>query len=270
MHFDKHKKTLFKITLQAGDYALKEFYRFDRRRVRLKSKREIVTAVDLKAEKIIISGLKKHFPETGFISEEAGKERAGQELVWVIDPVDGTTNFSMRNPLWAVSIALARQEQIVLALVYAPALGELFFAELGQGAWRYPVIDGCLGKRERLSVSNTPYGKVLNTFCHGNNLRDLKIALRYYRQQKLNGLDCRQLGSAALESAFVAAGRVESLMIPGANAYDVAAGALLVKEAGGRVTDFSGQAWIVKSRDFLASNPKVHPELLRTVAKAKA
>ena len=109
--------------------------------------------------------------------------------------------------------------------------------------------------------------KSLHTFCHGRENKHFKVALKYYTYQKLNELDCRQLGSAAIELAYVASGRTESIMIPGANSWDVAAGVLMVREAGGKVTDFKGKEWTLKSSNMLASNGKVHKELLRVIKR---
>jgi myo-inositol-1(or 4)-monophosphatase len=261
----KYKNSLVSILLEAGSYALKEYQVFERKSAKMKSKREIVTKVDLKSEKIIISGLKNQFPDTGFISEEAGTKKASRDYVWIIDPIDGTTNFSIHNPLWAISVGLACKNTIILGVIYAPALGELYVAEKGQGAYYRKVNNSKLSAKKRLKVSQIPNEKVLNTFCHGSTKKDLLVALKYYRKQKLNGFDCRQLGSASLELAYVASGRVESIMIPGAHSYDVAAGALIVKEAGGRVTDFKGNKWQLSSSDILATNNKVHRELLGVI-----
>ena len=107
--------------------------------------------------------------------------------------------------------------------------------------------------------------KEIHTFCHGSTKESVLKALRYYRRQKLNKLDCRQLGSASMELAYVASGRVESIMIPGAHSWDVAAGALLVREAGGKVTDFEGKKWTLKSKDILASNGTTHKEILKVI-----
>ncbi len=260
------KKVAWSAAQKAGQMAKKEFARFDRANIKLKSAHEIITKVDLRSEEIIIGEIKKHFPHHSILSEERGEADNDSDYWWIIDPIDGTTNFSMHNPLWAISIAVARSQaatpknlaaaEIVFGLVYAPVLAEAYWAQIGQGAR--------LG-RKKIKVSRIKSGKVLNAFCHGSKLSDIRRALTYYRRQKLNGFDCRQLGSAALEMAFVAAGRLESIMIPGTHPWDVAAGVLLVREAGGRVTDFSGRQWRLADRDILASNGLVHKQLLAAV-----
>lgn len=249
--------------LKAGRFALKEYDSFNRKKVGLKSKREIITKVDLGSEKILLQALKKNCPETGYISEEAGSKRKNNKAIWIIDPIDGTTNYSIHNPLWAISVGLAMNNQIILGMVYAPALNEFFVAEKDKGAFKFNVKDNKLVNRERLLISAVDHDKIIHTFCHGSSMSALAKAMKYYKYQKTHGLDCRQLGSASLELSYVACGRVESIMIPGVNSYDVAAGMLLVREAGGKVTDFEGKKWTLKSDNILASNGKIHRELVK-------
>ena len=260
----KIKKVAREAVRQAGEMAAREFARFDRASITLKSHHEILTKVDLASEKIIITAIKKNFPEHQILSEESGRNRKVSDYFWIIDPIDGTTNFSMHNPLWSISLAIAFKGKLILGLIYAPILGEFYEAEKGKGA--YLFVDQ---KKKRLHVSRIKKGKVLNTFCHGRDEKHVRRAIKYYAYQKLHALDCRQLGSAALELAFVAGGRIESIMIPGANAWDVAAGVLLVREAGGRVTDFAGRPWNLTSPDMLASNGRAHADILKVIKTQK-
>ena len=269
---------------KAGGVLLQEYAVFDREKIMLKSKHEIVTKADLLAEELIIKEINVNFPTHGIISEEAGirEPKAGARTVWIIDPIDGTTNFSIHNPLWCISIAVGsiseRPEkmrvvrnklsgsgeksiclediEIIFGAIFMPVTGELFTAEKGSGT----LLNG-----RPTEVSSVKKGKVLHTFCHGSGEANIKKALDYYRKQKLSGFDCRQMGSAAIELAYVSVGRIESIMIPGANIWDVAAGALLVSEAGGRVTDFSGRTWYPGSKDILATNGYGHKEILKLI-----
>jgi myo-inositol-1(or 4)-monophosphatase len=264
MSNSKIKKVAMEIIKKSGKMLLREYKDFNRKTVKLKSLHEILTRADLKSEEIIISAIKNNFPAHQILSEEQGQVGAENNYLWIIDPIDGTTNFSMHNPLWSISLAVAYKAEIVLGFIYAPVLDELYIAETGQGAkLNNPSVSFRTSKT--ILVSDIKEGKVLNTFCHGSTEKDMKKAIKYYTYQKLQGFDCRQLGSAALELAYVASGRVESIMIPGANSWDIAAGALLVKEAGGMVTDFFGQEWGLDSVDILASNGKVHREILRVI-----
>jgi myo-inositol-1(or 4)-monophosphatase len=251
----KIKKVAIAAAQKAGRMLLRQYKNFDRGTVELKAHHEILTKADLMSEKIILKEIKKNFPEHRILSEESGQIRNQSDYLWIVDPLDGTTNFSMHNPLWSVSIAVAYQGKVILGVIYAPLLDELYVAEENKGVRRN-------GKKIKVSGHTK---KALHTFCHGRENKYVKKALKYYRWQKLNELDCRQMGSAAIELAFVAGGRTESIMIPGANPWDVAAGVLMVREAGGKVTDFKGKEWILDSKDMLASNGKVHRELLKVI-----
>lgn len=250
-------RSLVKTTIKkAGKRLLREYKEFNRSDIKLKARHEIVTKADLISEKIIISSIKKNFPEHQILSEESGKTKGGDEFLWIVDPLDGTTNFSIHNPLWSVSIGLAYKNKLIIGAVYSPLQDELFFAERAKGAFL---------NDKKIHISKMEAGKTINAFCHGSSESNIKKALKYYNYLKINGFDCRQLGSAAIELAYVACGRIESIMIPGANAWDVAAGELLVEEAGGKVTDFTGKKWNLKSRDILASNNKNHNKLLKII-----
>ncbi|MCK5416797.1 inositol monophosphatase [Candidatus Parcubacteria bacterium] len=250
---NKVKKIAKEAVLRSGKMLLKEFECFDRNTVKLKSHHEILTACDLKSEKIIISAIKKNFSDHQILSEEAGEYKTESDYLWIIDPIDGTTNFSMHNPLFSISLGLAYKGKIIFGIIYAPYMNEMFIAEKGKGAKL---------NNKKMKVSNIKSGKVLNAFCHGTSKKDIKQALEYFKKQKLEGFDCRQMGSAAIELAYVACGRIESIAIPGAHSWDVAAGILLVREAGGKVTDFIGEKWTLKNKDMLATNGKVHEKII--------
>ncbi len=253
---NKIKKIAIEAAKEAGVELLKRYYKFSRSEIKLKSHHEILTKADLAAEKIIISKIKKNFPDHDFLSEEAGLRGVESDYQWIIDPLDGTTNFSMHNPLWATSIGVAYKGKIVFGVVFAPFIDELYTAEIGKGAKL---------NNKKIKVSSVKTGKVLNTFCHSSQEKDIKKAINYHRKQKQDGFDCRQLGSASLELAYVACGRIESIVIPGANSWDVSAGVLLVREAGGKVTDFKNKQWSLKSRDMMATNRSVHKQILDVI-----
>ena len=279
---NKIKQVAVSAAKKAGRALLQQYENFDRGTVKLKAHHEILTKADLMSEKIILKEIKKNFPSHRILSEESGWTKDKSDYLWVIDPLDGTTNFSMHNPLWSVSIAvvetrrgasLSRQcnavtnprrgaslrSEIIFGVIYAPFLGELYIAAKGGGAAR---------NGEKIGVSKH-IKKALHTFCHGRADKYVRTALKYYAYQKLNELDCRQMGSAAIELAYVAGGRTESIMIPGANSWDVAAGVLLVREAGGKVTDFNGKAWGLGSSDMLAGNGKAHKDLLKAINRSR-
>ena len=230
--------------------------RFNKDRIiKVKKKSQILTQADLIADKIIVAALKKKFPKYGILSEESGKKKMKSDYLWVIDPLDGTTNYAIGSPLFGVGISLFFKNQPILAVAYMPAMNELYFAEKSKGAYL---------NNKKIRVSNTKtVNTSLLTYCHGSAPKDIKRGMKVYQKIKLTGLDCRQLGSAAVEFAFVAAGRTESIMLPGAHVWDVGPGTLIVREAGGRVTDFQGKDWNLKSKDVVASNGKIHNQLLK-------
>jgi myo-inositol-1(or 4)-monophosphatase len=246
------KKFVIKLAIQAGIEIKKRFNRD--KIVKIKSKSQIVTQGDLIADKIIVSALKKKFPNHAILSEESGLEKNKSDYLWAVDPIDGTTNYFIGSPLFAVSISLFFKNQPILACAYAPAMDELYFAEDKKSAF----LNG-----KKIKVSNkTRLSKSFLTFCHGSVKKDIRRAMKIYNKIKFQGLDSRQLGCAAIELGFVAAGRTDCIMIPGAHSWDVGAGALLVKEAGGKVTDFQNKEWNLKSKDIVASNGKIHSQLI--------
>lgn len=257
----KNKKELKKIE-QVAITAIKKsakklttiYYNFKKSNIKLKSKHEIVSYADLLSEKIIIKEIKNNLPDHHILSEEKGDNFKKSDYLWIIDPIDGTTNFTIKNPLWAISIGIAYKNEVVLGFIYAPVLDELYIAKKDKGAYL---------NNKRIKISKTENKKIIHTFCHGSDLNSIKRAINYYKYQKLNSLDCRQLGSASIELAYVAAGRIESIAIPGAHSWDVSAGTLLVKEAGGRVSDFNNKNWTLDSKDMLASNKFIHTKLVK-------
>ena len=246
------------IAINAGSHLLKNFNKLSLKDISFKDRYELVTRLDFESEKIILEAIKKAYPKHEILSEEAGFVKGtDHDYKWIIDPLDGTTNYRIGSPLFAVLISLSYKKEIQFGLAYAPALGEFYEAEIG--------------KKTRLNnrpirVSRTKNIKEsINLYCHGSTKKDISRAIKIYNKLKVTGRDCRQLGCAAIEFGFVAAGRAESIMIPGAHAWDVAAGALMVRQAGGRVTDFEGKDWHLGSKDILATNGFVHDKLLKIV-----
>ncbi|MFA5021808.1 MAG: inositol monophosphatase [Patescibacteria group bacterium] len=247
------KNFVIKLAKQAGA----EIYRHFNHDliIKVKSKSQIVTKADLISDKIIVAALKKKFPAFDILSEESGQTNLKSKYLWAVDPLDGTTNYFIGSPLFAVSISLFFEGNPILGIAYAPAMNELYVSEINQGAYLN-------NKKIKVSKNNLLADSFL-TYCHGSTKSDIKRAMKIYNRIKLHSLDSRQLGSAALELGFVAAGRTECIMIPGANSYDVGSGVLLVREAGGKVTDFSGKDWNLKSKDLVASNGRIHQQLLK-------
>lgn len=252
------KKQAIAIVKQSGNLLFKEYQLGRINHLRFKSEHEIATAADLISEKIILKALNKLTPSYRIISEETGDNKKKSEWLWLVDPLDGTTNFYMGNPLFAVQIALVYKNEPQLAIIYAPAINEFYVAEKGKGAYL---------NNQKIKVSQNNLKKALLTYCHGNNEQDLKQALKIYQHFKLSNFDIRQIGSAALEFGWVAKGRTDCYISPGARLWDVVPGSLLVQEAKGKVYDFNGKPWTLTSKTVFATNGIIDKPILRFLKK---
>ncbi len=224
--------------------------------VEYKGVHNLVTYVDKKSEDILISELRKILPEAGFIAEEDDKLEKGERYNWIVDPLDGTTNFIHKIPLYSISIALNYGNETIIGVVYEINLKECFYAwkngpALLNGKEIHVSETGILD--ESLIATGFPY--------YDYSLLDPYLALFKDLMQTSRGV--RRLGSAAVDLAYVAAGRFELFYEYGLNPWDVAAGALIVKQAGGRITRFHGDADFVFGKEIVASNDHVHVEFLK-------
>ncbi|MFH0853192.1 MAG: inositol monophosphatase family protein [bacterium] len=240
---------------KVGRTLAQEFYKQQRVLWRDKYKTQIVTKFDLLADKIILEAIKNKFPDHSILSEESGSYGQRSDYVWVVDPLDGTTNFAMKNPFFCISIALTYKSRPILGVVYNPLIDELFTARTTKGAKL---------NNKNIKVSKTyQLNHSFLSFCYGNRILDIKRAIKLFNKLKLTGKDMRQLGSAALEGCYVASGRTDALIVPGAHPWDVAAGALIAQEAGAMVTDFQGNDWTMQSKDILIASPQIHSLLIK-------
>jgi myo-inositol-1(or 4)-monophosphatase len=217
---------------------------------------DLVTASDRASEALIVGRLREAFPRSAILGEEGGASAGSSDERWIVDPLDGTTNYAHGYPLYCVSIAYERAGAVRAAAIYAPALDELYAAELGHGAT-------CNG--EKIAVSGID-SVAESLVCTGF------VPARYERNganfARLSGLAqaVRRDGSAALDLAFVAAGRFEAFWEFDLKAWDVAAGALIVREAGGRATATDGSPLDLDGGSILASNGRVHAEMVTALA----
>jgi len=239
---------------KTGLELLRIFNSHKKNHLKFKSKHEIATSADFLAEKIILNKIRALTPNWHIISEEKGDNKKKSDYLWAVDPLDGTTNFYMGNPLFAVQIALLYKKEPIMSWIYAPAINEYYFAEINKGAYL---------NNKKIRVSKRPIKKALLTFCHGNDQSDLKRAIKIYSHFKLQSFDIRQLGSAALEFGWVAKGRTDCYISPGHRLWDIAPGILLVKEAGGKVSDFLGKPWNLGAKSVLASNGVIDNNILK-------
>jgi myo-inositol-1(or 4)-monophosphatase len=229
-----------------------------------KAPADFVSAADLKAEQVIFEALTKARPGYGFLGEERGMiEGTDKTHTWIVDPLDGTTNFLHAIPHFAINIALQREGAVVAAVTHNPVTNELFWAEKGKGAF---VNDKRLRVAARSRMDEAVLATGIPFLGHGQHAKFLKEL--HQISQRAAGV--RRFGSAALDLAWVAAGRFDGYWERDLNAWDVAAGVLLVAEAGGKVTDADGGADMLKTGGIVAGNLELQPQIverLRAAAK---
>ena len=253
----KYKKLAIKAALTSGYFIKKSVGNISA--ISYKGRDNIVTDVDKKSEKIIINMIRARFPDHSILSEERGRIDAGSEYRWIIDPLDGTTNFAHAFPFFSVSIALERSGSVILGAVYDPMRDELFFAESGKGAYLN-------NKRIKVSAVNKLSASFLATgFSYGRIRKDKNVV--NFRKFLLRAMAIRRAGSAALDLSYVACGRFDGFWEMDLKPWDSAAGYLIVKEAKGTVTKFDGSAYSFYDNNILASNGKIHP-LMCSVLRA--
>ena len=231
-------------------------------RISQKQVNDFVTEVDHASEEVIIETLLTAYPGHGIWAEESGKTHGAKdsELVWIIDPLDGTTNFIHGFPVYCVSIALANKGKVEQAVIYDPSRNDLFTATKGRGAY---MNDRRLRVSKRLRLAEC----LISTgfpFRPGDNFKNY-MAVMGEVMQRAAGL--RRPGAAALDLAYVAAGFTDAFFETGLQPWDVAAGSLLVTEAGGLVGNFTGEADFLEQKECLAGNPKVYGQLVGILGK---
>jgi myo-inositol-1(or 4)-monophosphatase len=224
-----------------------------------KSEFDLVTQADRRSEALIVSRLERYFPEHAVAAEEGTGRDTASEYRWHVDPLDGTTNFAHGYPCFCVSMALARKKELLLGVIYNPIYNELFTAARGEGA----TFNGKKIYCSRIDALNR------SLLCTGfpNHNRQANPNFHFYWDFTLRSHGVRRDGSAALDLAFVAMGRYESFWEFGLNPWDVAAGIVLVEEAGGKITDMQGQPYSLGGPALLASNGLIHEEMVRVAAE---
>jgi myo-inositol-1(or 4)-monophosphatase len=230
----------------------------DRLQVNTKAPNDFVTEVDHAAEAAIIDTLLAAYPGHGILAEESGTTRGARDsdYVWIIDPLDGTTNFIHGLPTYAVSIGLAFRDQIQQAVVYDPARNDLFYASKGRGAF---LND----KRLRVSKRNRMADALIGTGFPFRKGDDFSRYLRMFETVMKGCAGLRRPGAAALDLCYVAAGWYDGFFETGLSPWDVAAGSLLVTEAGGLVGNFTGEAEFLHQREVVAGCPKIYGQLVQ-------
>jgi myo-inositol-1(or 4)-monophosphatase len=241
------------IAREAGALLMGYFHR--RVKIEYKGDADLVTEADRASEKLILERIRTHWPSHEVIGEEGARIETGGDYRWYVDPLDGTTNFAHGFPVFCVSLGLAFEGKRKAAVVYDPTRDELFAAERGRGA----VLNG-----EKIEVSKTP--RLLQSLVgtgFPSHKRHKNPNIHFYHQLTLRSHGVRRAGSAALDLTSVAAGRLDGFWEFNLNAWDTAAGVLIVEEAGGKVTGMDGQAMAITDRDVIATNGLIHSEILR-------
>jgi len=248
------------ITRLTGNFIRKESMNFDVDRIELKGLNDLVSYVDKNAEKQLVRNLKKLIPDAGFITEEKTVTSKGERYNWIIDPLDGTTNFIHGIPTYAISIALHEYDQPVIGVVYEINRGEMFYAYHGGKAF----LNGKeIHVSERALLADSLLATGFPYYMFDKQERYMRLFAEM--MQKCHGL--RRIGSAAVDLVYVACGRFDAFFEYNLNAWDVAAGAFIVQQAGGHVLNFGGGDEFIATREILATNAKIDTEILAEMAK---
>jgi myo-inositol-1(or 4)-monophosphatase len=247
------QKLIENLARKAGDTLIKHF-RQDWALLKERSTaKEAATKYDKEVDKLIIEEIKRYFLHHSILTEESGFLPGDPDWLWIVDSLDGTGNFADFNPFFSVCIALMHQNELLLGVVYAPAINEFYFAEKNKGAYLNGV---------RIQVSDVlELSQSYVFYCEGgdrNRGRTGQLLHKVYP----GVTDIRKLGSAGLETAWVAAGKVEAYFTTRIEPWDVGPGVLLVQEAGGKVSDFQGNPWQPQTSDLLFSNNRLHEKIL--------
>ncbi|HWM45129.1 MAG TPA: inositol monophosphatase family protein [Burkholderiales bacterium] len=226
--------------------------------VRAKHRNDFVTKVDRAAEEAIIETLRKAYPDHAVLAEESGASAGSAEYQWIIDPLDGTTNFIHGFPQYCVSIGIRHRDALAHGVIYDPIKNELFTASKGRGAFlndRRIRVSKCLRLGDALVGTGFPFREIGQIERYTGQLKEI--------MQKSAGV--RRAGAAALDLAYVACGRLDAFWELGLSAWDMAAGALMIQEAGGLVGDLGGEAGYLESGEIACATPKVFPALLEAL-----
>lgn len=254
---------MLNIAIQAARQSSRIIFRFldqmDKVEISEKAQNDFVTQVDRMSEETIITQIKKSYPDHAILAEESGHQKGfNEDYCWVIDPIDGTRNFMHGVPHFAISIAVMKKGAVELGLVYDPIRQELFTATRGQGAYLN-------NRRMRISPAKKFEQTLIGTGFPYKNKEGIHTYLKTFQTVFANCGDIRRAGSATLDLAYVACGRLDGFWESGLQLWDVAAGALMIKESGGMVTDFKNGEDYLEGGTIVAGNPKVHKELLQII-----
>ena len=247
---------MVKVCRKASKILIRDFGEIENLQVSLKGPGDFVTASDKKVEKIIIEELQKARPNYSILSEEIGEINNDESFKWIIDPIDGTSNFLHGIPHFAISIGLEHDKEIICGIIYDPIKDEIFTAEKGNGAYLN-------NKRMRVSSRSKLKDCIICTGGHKRDSKDRELALEEYKKFSSKVfIPIRKFGSASLDMAYVAAGRCDGYWQRNLSYWDIAAGIILVKESGGFVTDFNGEFDYIENKTILVTNSRINKEMI--------
>jgi len=249
---------MVKACRKAAKILIRDFGEVEKLQVSLKGPGDFVTVSDKRVEKILIDELQRARPNYSILSEEIGLIKKDEEFKWIIDPIDGTANFLHGIPHFGISIGLEHNKEIICGIIYDPIKNEMFFAEKGNGSY---LND----QRMRVSARSKLMDCII--FTGGPSFKssdeDKKLSLKEYEKFSSKvGTPLRKMGSASLDMAYVAAGRCDGFWQRNLNYWDIAAGIILVKEAGGFVTDFNGNDKYIENKNILVTNSKINEQMI--------
>ena len=250
---------MVKACRKASKTLIRDFGEIENLQVSLKGPGDFVTNCDKKIEKILIDEFLKARPNYSILSEEIGEINNDDSFKWIIDPIDGTSNFLHGIPHFAISVGLEHNKEIICGIIYDPIKDEMFTAEKGNGSYL---------NNQRMRVSSRSKLENCMIFTGGprHESKSREVALKeYYKFSSKVLIPIRKLGSGALDMAYVAAGRCDGFWSRDLNYWDIAAGIILVKEAGGFVTDFNGNNEYEQNKTLLASNEKINKEMVEVL-----
>ena len=247
-----------KAVRKAGKSILRDFGEIENLQIQSKSVGDFVTNADIKAEKILLETLQYYYPNATYITEESGNIKGDEEII-VIDPIDGTTNFIHGIPLIGIVVGRVINSEITDGVIFNPILNEFYWASKGKGSW-------CNNKRLRVSKRQDLTNCIIGTgIPHANRAYPNYLDEINDISKSCSGL--RRMGSAAIDLAYVASGKLDGFWERNLNIWDVSAGVIIIKEAGGMITLPDGNDWTIKSSDILASNLLIHQKMLKKLIR---
>jgi myo-inositol-1(or 4)-monophosphatase len=260
MNYEFICKHVVNATQEAGHFIQSEAKQFQSERIEKKGLNDFVSYVDKASEELLTEALSELLPEAGFIAEEGTRTYNGEQLKWVIDPLDGTTNFIHGIPTYAISVALMDGDEVVIGVVYELNLNECFYAWKGGPAYKDGIeikVSDAKSVQDSLVATGFPYKDF-------DKMNAYMATLEYFLKHSHGA---RRIGSAATDLAYVACGRFEAFYEYGLKPWDVAAGALILQCAGGKLCDFSGKDNYIFGKELIATNGHIHNEFLDVIKK---